>query len=191
MTMTQVDIALSAHPNVRQCATVTEELGGELRVITYLVSNTPGTVTVPELREFLAANVPAHMIPSAFVFLAEMPVGDDGRINLHGLPDPRSGTLTIGIEAKAPHHQIEIEISNIWCEVLGFRHVDVNDHFLALGGDSLTAAGIARRIEEKVGLAIELEIIFELPTIAALAGHVSAQLNSARGNTAVKKPAAT
>ncbi|MFD6731453.1 condensation domain-containing protein [Micromonospora aurantiaca] len=55
---------------------------------------------------------------------------------------------------------LEGQVSQLWCEVLDRPHVDPDDNFFDLGGDSLLAIRLARRAQQR-GLSIGLPEIFE------------------------------
>jgi aryl carrier-like protein len=54
-------------------------------------------------------------------------------------------------------------IRQAWCEVLGIDHVEDDDDFYALGGDSIRAIRICRALERR-GIDLSLEDFFENST---------------------------
>ena len=72
-----------------------------------------------ELREILAARLPDYMVPSAFVFLDELPLTANGKVNRKALPSPQfqpSQTTYI-----APRNAQEKLIAQIWQDVFRGR----------------------------------------------------------------------
>jgi non-ribosomal peptide synthetase component F len=62
----------------------------------------------------------------------------------------------------------------IWAEVLGVDELDVDDDFFALGGNSLLATQIAARVADVLGVEVEIDAVFEAPTLGAFAERVRA-----------------
>jgi acyl transferase domain-containing protein/acyl carrier protein len=76
----------------------------------------------------------------------------------------------------APAGPIEIQLTEIFQDCLGFEGIGIHDNFFELGGDSLLATQIAARIQSTLGVHVDLEHMFKDPTIAHLAGILSEQL---------------
>jgi amino acid adenylation domain-containing protein len=88
---------------------------------------------------------------------------------------------------EAPRTELEREICAVWAEVLGVPRVGIHDDFLGLGGHSLLAARVAARVRAVSGVEVPLRLLFEHPTVAALAAAVEAM---PRGGAAVQAPSA-
>ncbi len=78
----EIEAALLAHPAVRECAVVARDAGpesgdGERRLVAYLIAS--ADVTPTELRDHLAARLPDHMLPAAFVAVDRFPHDDVGQ----------------------------------------------------------------------------------------------------------------
>src|SRR5689334_14264227 len=63
-------------------------------------------------------------------------------------------------------------VAQIWAEVLGLVRVEPDDDFFRLGGDSLSAARILARIEDRLGVSVPPQSLFESRTPAGLARAV-------------------
>ncbi len=72
--------------------------------------------------------------------------------------------------------EVEAAIGAIWCELLGIPEVGVEDNFFDLGGHSLLATGILSRIRATFGVNLPIRVIFDSPTVRALAFLVEARL---------------
>ncbi|HKH48850.1 MAG TPA: amino acid adenylation domain-containing protein, partial [Thermoanaerobaculia bacterium] len=73
----------------------------------------------------------------------------------------------------APSTPVEEALAGIWQELLGISHVGVHDSFFDLGGHSLMATQLLARIAARFGVELPLALLFEAPTIAAFAPHLS------------------
>lgn len=136
-----------------------------------------------DLRAWLSARLPAHMIPNAFVRMESLPLSANGKIDRNALPAPESPVL--GADAVAPQTPIQDpiarELTAIWAEVLGLDRVDINDDFFDLGGHSLLAILIASRVNETMGVEVTVPFLLEEPTIAALIREIERQKALAKG----------
>jgi acyl carrier protein len=65
---------------------------------------------------------------------------------------------------------MEKELADIWAELLGFERVGIYDDFFRLGGDSILAANILSRVQERFQIQVPVDLLFEDTfTIARLA----------------------
>jgi amino acid adenylation domain-containing protein len=161
-----VEAALLEHPEVREAAVVARAgAPGETRLVAYVVGGAAGEA----LRAHLAARLPDHMVPAAFVAMDALPLNPNGKLDRRGLPAPEYGA---GAEYVAPRTPGEEVLAGLWAEVLGVERVGVEDDFLQLGGHSLLAVRLLSRVHEAFGVEVPLRALFEHPTVAALARAV-------------------
>lgn len=78
----------------------------------------------------------------------------------------------------APTNDIERCIGEIWEDILGIKPVGIHDNFFDLGGHSLLATLFLSRLQEELGVRLELRSIFENPTIAVIAESVKTEADS-------------
>ena len=170
----EVESVLMEHPAVRAAALLAwPTADGGLRLVAYWQC-TPGAerTVAAELRSFMAARLPAFMLPAQFVVVDPMPHTGSGKVDRDALlrrGDPLDSTPAAG--RRAAGTDSERGVAAIWAELLG-REAGVDDNFFALGGHSLLAAQVMTRIQQRLGVRIELRRLFEAPTIAALAAAV-------------------
>jgi acyl carrier protein len=157
---------------------VREEIPGDKQIVAYVVQDNPEGETsrqfVPELRNWLRARLPAYMTPSSFVVLDELPLNANGKVDRRALPAPAATPYVTEETFIAPRTPEEKTIAEIWAEVLDGRPVSVEANFFDLGGHSLLATRVVSRIREKCGVELPLRLLFDSPTVAALASHLAA-----------------
>jgi len=129
---------------------------------------------VPQLRNWLRARLPAYMTPSHFVVLDELPLNANSKVDRRALPEPDAATYAAEETFVAPRTREEKTIAEIWTEVLDGRPISVEANFFDLGGHSLLATRVVSRIREKCGVELPLRLLFDSPTVAALASHLAA-----------------
>ncbi|HEX8353070.1 MAG TPA: amino acid adenylation domain-containing protein, partial [Pyrinomonadaceae bacterium] len=179
----EVESALARHEGVRQAAAaVREDAPGDKRLVAYVVARPP----VPgagELRAHLQELLPPYMLPSAFVFLAALPLSPNGKLDRRALPAPEATRADSAQEYVAPRTPAEEKLAGIWADVLGVERVGVNDNFFELGGHSLLGAQLISHTLEAFGVELPLKTVFAAPTVAELAEHLERELQAGRSQT--------
>ncbi|MFI2511456.1 non-ribosomal peptide synthase/polyketide synthase [Streptomyces sp. NPDC018972] len=175
----EIESALRGSPLVRE-AVVTVRAGGSdpdgrsgARLVAHVVptDGTPETLPVTELREHLAGLLPAHMIPSAFVPMAQLPLTPNGKTDRGALPEPGPAHTATGPHTP-PRTDTERRIARIWSDVLGVADVGAHDNFFHLGGDSVLSMQVVSRMRRD-GLHVTTRDLFTHQTVAELAGVVT------------------
>jgi amino acid adenylation domain-containing protein len=178
----EVEAALLGLPQVRSATAVIRADDGGATLVAYVVA-APGTEPDPiDLRTALADRLPAQMLPSSFVFMDALPLTANGKLDRDALPAPSRRRRTAAAE---PLTSTEAALARIWAEVLELDHVDAEDNFFVVGGDSIRAMRVVARARE-AGLALDVRGLFLHPTVTALATHLDQQ--PAQGEVAVKEP---
>jgi acyl carrier protein len=122
-----------------------------------------------ELRARLFEQLPAYMMPSAFVVLPSLPLTANGKVDRKALPVPAAERPELSRPYVAPRDAVEAVIAGIWAGVLGLPQVGVDDSFFDLGGHSLLAMQVVARVRETFRVEVPLRTLLELPTVANLA----------------------
>ena len=76
----------------------------------------------------------------------------------------------------APSTPLERDLAVIWCELLRLEQVGVHDEYSQIGGDSLLAAQLITRIEERLQIDSALLALGESSTIADMARRIQAHI---------------
>ncbi|GAA2975207.1 amino acid adenylation domain-containing protein [Streptomyces enissocaesilis] len=143
----ELDVVLAAHPDVRAVATtVRDDAPGGQALAAYLVGDRRPSDA--ELREHLGSRVPGHMIPAAFVWLDEIPLTTNGKLDRKALPAPDFGTSAV--PGDGPRSSLEAQVLGAIAETLGWEAVGAEDDFFELGGDSLLLVDLFTRLEKLV-----------------------------------------
>jgi Phosphopantetheine attachment site/AMP-binding enzyme C-terminal domain len=125
------------------------------------------TASTAQIRELLAKVLPAYMIPTRIHFLSVLPLTENGKVDRAGLRE--NAPIT------PPYTE---QISAIFKEVLRLQHVDVLEHFLDLGGNSLLAGQIVNRISDYFHMQLSIADVFANATILQLSALLARQCPS-------------
>ena len=174
----EIEALLEKHNGVRQAVVVVrEDREGDKRLVAYLVAEEAGPEAESALRTMLGAKLPDYMVPSAFVFLPELPLTDNGKIDRKALLKLPAPNATVGAAASEPGSEpasdLERIIASAWKEALGIASVGMKDNFFDLGAHSLTVAEVQAKLQNALGREISLVDLFQFSTVSALAGHLA------------------
>jgi acyl-coenzyme A synthetase/AMP-(fatty) acid ligase len=164
----EIEAALLRQPSIQDAAVIArEQRTGEKHLVSYLAVNGNGRVDVTELRNALSQELPAYMVPAAFVVLPKLPLSPNGKVDRKTLMQMEV-QLESTQEYAAPRTELEKQLLQIWEEVLELNSIGIHDNFFEIGGNSLLAVQISTRIHRRLTAAISVRQIFEFPTVSGL-----------------------
>ncbi|RXH06915.1 amino acid adenylation domain-containing protein [Bradyrhizobium guangzhouense] len=173
----EIEAALADHASVR--AGIVEprrDANGDVRLIAHVVAKAGSRISASELRDFLRSRLPVHAIPSAFLFLDQVPLNAHGKLDRSALLAPTQQESAATETAVPARRFTEKVLSDIWGDLLKVESLGVTDNFFDLGGHSLLAGQAMARVSRALGVSLPIKTIFEAPTIAELARRVDEAL---------------
>lgn len=182
----EIEATLRQHPNVEQAIVLAynpgcDPQGRVLRtvdpehltpsLVAYLlpIDDRP---TSSELHSFLLTRIPDYMIPSSFIFVDEIPLTANGKVDHKALRALEGRRPELDKVFVAPRNAAEEMLAGIWAEVLKLDHIGVHDDFFEIGGHSLLGTRVISRVNHAFGINVPLRTLFEAPTIASFAEAV-------------------
>lgn len=169
-----VAAAITVDPSVGQAVVVVSELPGLGKSLVGYLTPVSGaerdTVAVERIRARVAAALPDYMVPAAYVVVDDIPITTHGKIDRAALPAPQ---LTAAVAYRDPTTDTEREMARLFAELLGRGgQIGADDSFFDLGGHSLLATKLVAAVRSSFGVELGIATVFELATVAQLAGHV-------------------
>jgi amino acid adenylation domain-containing protein len=148
---TEVDAALIKHPAVTASITVGASISDRTILVTGIVlgEDSQWTTVRSTLRQHAESFLPAYMVPSFWMPLAEVPRNSNGKLDLLHFKrtvesmtiDQLLGTTNASDDDDPVVDPVEIQIAEIWAEVLGMQLSSIRRQhsFVMLGGSSIQA----------------------------------------------------
>jgi acyl carrier protein len=163
----EIEAALRACEGVRQAAATTfANDEGDAYIAAYVVPADDGAPDTLILRQRLAAVLPEYMLPAAFVVIDALPLTPNNKVAYKALPKP-----DFNLRARpytAPRNLDEQWLARQWQQILSIEKVGIHDNFFELGGHSLAAMQVVARLRRRFGIEVDLQMLFDAPTIAQL-----------------------
>ncbi|SEF09447.1 non-ribosomal peptide synthase/polyketide synthase [Pseudomonas palleroniana] len=163
----EIEARLREQDSVGETVVVAQDSPTGKQLVAYVVPADAGLSNQAEfrdaLRRALKARLPDYMVPAHFMFLAQMPLTPNGKLDRKGLPEPDASLLQQ--QYVAPESELEQQIAAIWAEVLRLPQVGLNDNFFEVGGHSLLAIQITSRVQAELGLEVPLVELFQTESL--------------------------
>ncbi len=131
------------------------------------------TAALAVLRNQSIVDIMGVNVPWALVAHPALPKLESGAIDRASLA---VGASRDSAADGAPASPTEQRLATIWQDLLGRSAIRRNEDFFSAGGHSLTAARLMLRIREAFGVDLPLRIVFQSPTVAAMAAAIEARL---------------
>ncbi len=163
----EIEARLREQDNVGETVVVAQDGPTGKQLVAYVVPADGPLANETEFRETLRRalkiNLPDYMVPAHFMFLAQMPLTPNGKLDRKGLPQPDTAqSQGVWVEPVTPLQQ---QVAAIWAQVLGTERIGLNDHFFELGGHSLLAMQVISRVRQLLEREVALRTLFEQPQL--------------------------
>jgi hypothetical protein len=168
----EIEAALERHPAIREAVVVARSTvnGSEQRLVAYVVLHQNAANDAAQWRTHLAASLPEHMVPSAWVVLTALPLSPNGKVDRRALPEPPADNTPVMPEATLSGE--EAAVAAVWCRVLGTTRLDPGANYFDLGASSLQVAEAHAELVRRHP-ALPITALFQFPTVRSLARHLS------------------
>jgi amino acid adenylation domain-containing protein len=156
----EIKAVVEEHAGVRECVVIAHQD----RLVAFYRGD-----PAADLAAHCARRLPDFMTPSLFVPVERIALNTNGKVDRAALLRALDEAVTGGTdEPVAPRNVVEERIAAVWTDLLGVP-VGVRHNFFALGGHSILAARLAAGLQEEFGLDLSIRLVFEHPTVEALA----------------------
>lgn len=148
--------------------------------------------SISKIQDNLVSQLPAYMVPSAYIAVESIPLAVTGKIDRRRLRETGASFTMTQLAAmnpsrgprRAPASPMEIVLQGLWSSILGIERASIaaDDSFLQIGGDSIAAmrmVGLARTQD----VAFTVADIFQRPRLSDLAKVAIMAADSAENDT--------
>jgi acyl carrier protein len=175
--LAEIQHAVESYGDVDRAVIVAGTAGPENEVRTVVAYVVAGEFGCSEdaLSEYLREFLPEYMLPSAYVFLDELPLTSNGKVDRAALPRAEKRGAA---ENRPPRTELERKVAAIWAEMLGQdgASIGVTDDFFRLGGDSIIAIQALGRLRQSLGIALPVNQLLNHPTIEGICAFLDGRL---------------
>ncbi|MFF1448604.1 amino acid adenylation domain-containing protein [Streptomyces sp. NPDC058274] len=141
----------------------------------------PWDEVLARVRRYAARHLPAHLVPSVWARIDQVPLTRHGKVDRDALPEPGPAGAVAGV--REPRSARERELCALFAEVLGLPEVGPDTDFFASGGHSLTAMRLTSKVEAALDVRVPLATLFDAPTPAALAARLDGGTGARRAGS--------
>ncbi|MEE9381950.1 MAG: MupA/Atu3671 family FMN-dependent luciferase-like monooxygenase [Nannocystaceae bacterium] len=163
----EIEGQLQTQQGIQQAVVVNLEIGNSSRICAYYRADS--SVDEGDIKAALASGLPAYMVPEFLIRLETIPLTPNRKVDIKALPIPGEPARIAGPARLGP---VEITLLQIWERVLGRADLGAHDDFFRSGGDSIQAIQVAAQASA-AGIAVSPKMLYEHPTVAALARVVA------------------
>ena len=163
------------YPNIRESFTTILTNDTQKDICSYIVLN--GNIDIFSLKQHLKNTLPIYMIPKYITVLDKLPLNVNGKVNKNLLPTP-SMQMEENAEIVSPRNDIDNILLNIIKNYLHIDNVNLNNSFLEIGGDSLSAISVISSVRKELSVELSISDLLGNYTIKDLSDHIVELLNS-------------
>lgn len=166
----EVEAALAQIPGVSASAVVPRENEVAGRSLVAFIIPADAALELDAVRARLRERLPAYLVPDQIRRLDQFPLTAHGKLDRAALK--RMAESAESPQAPAPGRAArtprEIQILEVFRVVLGRADIGIDDDFFQVGGHSLMAIRLVAGISERLGTPVNLRLLFQAPSVAAL-----------------------
>ncbi len=174
----EIETALTRCNNVRDAVVIAwTNPRGDAQLVAYIVPKGKPGPAVHDLRDQLKDKLPHFMVPNLFLTIDQIPLTPNGKIDRLALPSPENSSASGSAPSEPgggrftgrPSTELESKLLAIMSRVLGRDHIDAEDSFFDVGGDSMLAVKMVLQIEKELDQMLPLSEFYDTPSARKLA----------------------
>lgn len=187
--LSEVEAGLCAAGDLLAACVVHVRNADASMLVAYCVARAATEINEAALVQNLRQRLPDYMLPRHVVFLPELPLTINGKVDRAQLAAAARARIApvAAIETEDASDGLEGQLLTQFRRLLGNQQLDVDDNFFDAGGDSLTAMRFCAHLDERHGIELPLSMLFEADSLGAVIARVR-QLNSAAASARIPTP---
>ncbi|MEL7279147.1 MAG: amino acid adenylation domain-containing protein, partial [Pseudomonadota bacterium] len=174
----EVEAAVMRHPDIMDCAVIAVKNNQDAtdELVAFYVS--PDHPPVADIRQTAATMLARTIMPRAYVRIDEvphLPSGKTDRLRLQKMLKDKPRREEQGFGAP-PKGNTEVQLAQLWSDILKQTSISRDDDFFDLGGDSLSFMRMILSLERHFDLKLPLERLTAATTLKAVAHWLSGSI---------------
>ncbi|MCU0681568.1 MAG: amino acid adenylation domain-containing protein [Polyangiaceae bacterium] len=187
----EVEDAVRRHPEVAAAAVAVRQrgAGGRARLVAYVVPAREG-LSLDAVRAFVATRLPDAFVPTRFVAIPTLPLTANAKVDRSALPPdeaddaaddeaPESAAADDAFVGAGDEDGPERAVHAAFRRALGVAHLEPNENFFNLGGDSVLALETTYQLGLALGRDVPVSALLLAPTVAGLSAQLGRAASSA------------
>lgn len=130
-----------------------------------------------KLKAHLKLFIPSYMIPSFFYALDHIPLTANGKVNKNKLITLAKNNLPTQQPSQVVG-KVEEKLVDIWQNILNVSNISLQDSFFDIGGHSLLAISLAKKIEETFNIKYDTTMVFSTPIFIDMANGIQENIKN-------------
>ncbi|CAM4006604.1 non-ribosomal peptide synthetase [Pseudoalteromonas byunsanensis] len=166
--LAEVERNLLLDDKVTACAVVIrEDVSDSKQLVAFLVTHVP--VSDAQICSALACKVPDYMVPQHIIFVNELPLTTNGKVDRKSLV-AQASKLQLHQEATGAevHTPLQSALSSQLKALLNLDHIALDDDIFTLGVHSLLAMRLVGQLSHSLNLSVPIDFVFQHRSIRAL-----------------------
>lgn len=158
----EIENQLSLFEKIKEAVVIVDE---NKNLVAYYVSEEKIEVSI--LRDYLKSKLTEYMVPSFYVYLKELPLTTNGKINRKALPSFKPTKEEGYLPAR---NNTEETLVEIWSDILQLDKniISIDKSFFELGGDSIKIVLLNSIINKRLNWKLPISDLFKYTTISSL-----------------------
>ncbi|BBM00789.1 non-ribosomal peptide synthetase [Microbulbifer sp. GL-2] len=159
----EIESLILGFTSVSHCVALLHE--GLNQIVAFVVGISEETAQ-RDLTHYVYQSLPSYMVPTQYIWLAEIPLTVNGKVDRKSLTSMVSSAIE-GTEYQPPRNYAEQIVCDAWAKVLNRKKVGIQENFFSLGGDSIRVVQAVRYSQDR-GVQFSVADVFAHQTVSAL-----------------------
>ncbi|MGI5138015.1 MULTISPECIES: amino acid adenylation domain-containing protein [unclassified Streptomyces] len=182
--LSAISDVLTEHPAVQDAVVqVTDGDSADKRLVAAVVPAAGAALAATDLRALLQQRLPAYMVPTLWTIVDRIPVTANGKVDRRALAaravPAGQATRAAETEDAATTARIIELFAELTEEAEPGAVIDADTDFFMVGGNSLGAVRLMRKVKERLGVSVRLRDFLLSPTPAGLRALVEKEAGGA------------
>ena len=159
----EIESLIAKYDGIHMVSVQVKEIAGVQHLCAYYSANRQ--IDNAALKAYLAEQLTAYMVPTAYMQLDKMPLTPNGKVNAKALPEPE-----IEVEDRVePETDTERKLFEVTAGLLNYDKFGVTTNLISIGLTSLLAMRLSATIQKETNWTVPTKDILMQPTLRQLA----------------------